>query len=76
MIRPEFAKLMNELAAGDTLVVTKLDRFARSVSQASDLITSLIDKDVRVNVLNLGVLDNSSVSTLMRNILLSFAQFE
>ena len=35
-----------------------------------------INSNIRVNVLNLGILDNSSVSTLMRNILLSFAQFE
>lgn len=74
--RPEFDKLIKKLSAGDTLVVAKLDRFARSVSQASDLITELIDKDVRVDVCNLGILDNSSMSTLMRNILLSFAQFE
>lgn len=76
MNRPEFNKLLELLQDGDTLVVAKLDRFARSVSQASDLITDLIDKCVRVDVCNLGVLDNSSMSTLMRNILLSFAQFE
>lgn len=76
MDRPQFDKLMNELKAGDTLIVTKLDRFARSVSQASGLITELIDKGVTINVLNLGILSNDSVSTLMRNILLSFAQFE
>lgn len=76
MERPELDKLLEYLQNGDTLIVTKLDRFARSVSQASNLITMLIDKGVRVNVLNLGILDNSSVSTLMRNILLSFAQFE
>lgn len=76
MDRPEFNRLMDVIKDGDTLIVTKLDRFARSVSQASDLITKLIDRGVRVNVLNLGILDNSSVSTLMRNILLSFAQFE
>ena len=76
MNRPEFNKLLELLQDGDTLVVAKLDRFARSVSQASDLITDLIDKGVRVDVCNLGVLDNSSMSTLMRNILLSFAQFE
>ena len=29
-----------------------------------------------MDVCNLGILDNSSMSTLMRNILLSFAQFE
>lgn len=76
MTRPEFDKLLEELKAGDTLVVAKLDRFARSVSQASGLITKLIDEGIRVDVCNLGILDNSSMSTLMRNILLSFAQFE
>lgn len=76
MTRPEFDKLLKELKAGDTLVVAKLDRFARSVSQASELITKLIDEGIRVDVCNLGILDNSSMSTLMRNILLSFAQFE
>lgn len=76
MERPELDKLLERVQDRDTLIVTKLDRFARSVSQASNLITMLIDKGVRVNVLNLGILDNSSVSTLMRNILLSFAQFE
>lgn len=76
MERPELDKLLNQIQDGDTLIVTKLDRFARSVSQASNLITMLIDRGIRVNVLNLGILDNSSVSILMRNILLSFAQFE
>ena len=74
--RPEFTRLLTEIRSGDTLVVTKLDRFARSVSQASELITELIDKGITVNVLNLGILSNDSVSTLLRNVLLSFAQFE
>lgn len=76
MDRPQFDELIGKLKAGDTLIVTKLDRFARSVSQASDLITELIDKGITINVLNLGILSNDSVSTLMRNVLLSFAQFE
>lgn len=76
MNRPEFDKLHRELTSGDILIVTKLDRFARSVSQASDLIIELIDSGVTINVLNLGILSNDSVSTLMRNIMLSFAQFE
>ena len=74
--RPEFERLRAQLRSGDTLIVTKLDRFARTVGQASELITELIDSGVTVNVLNLGILDNSSMSVLMRNILLSFAQFE
>ena len=77
MERPEFQHLISEvLHQGDTVIVTKLDRFARTVSQASDLITTLLDKGITINVLNLGVLSNDSVSTLLRNVLLSFAQFE
>lgn len=76
MDRPEFDKLRQKLRKGDTLIVTKLDRLARSVSQASGLITEMIDEGVSINVLNLGILSNDSVNTLLRNILLSFAQFE
>lgn len=74
--RPEFEKLMAALKTGDTLIVTRLDRFARSIAQASELITDLINRGVTVNVLTVGVLSNDSVSVLLRNILLSFAQFE
>lgn len=76
MERPEFEKLRLKLRKGDTLIVTKLDRLARSVSQASGLITELIDQGVTINVLNLGILSNDSMNTLLRNILLAFAQFE
>lgn len=74
--RPAFSELLEVLEAGDTLIVTKLDRFARSVSQASDTITKLLNKGVTINVLNLGVLSTDSVSQLLMNVLLSFAQFE
>ena len=73
--RPELKKLVGCLNKGDTLIVTKLDRLGRSVAQASALITKLIDAGITVNVLNVGVLSNDSVSVLLRNILLSFAQF-
>lgn len=76
MDRPELQKLLVEIQSGDTIIVTKLDRFARSIGAASELITDLIDKGITVQVLNVGILDNSSVSTLFRNMLLSFAQFE
>lgn len=74
--RPEFDRLRAQLRKGDVLIVTKLDRLARSVSQASGLITDMIDEGVTIHVLNLGVLSNDSVNTLLRNVLLSFAQFE
>ena len=75
MERPEWDKLRAQLRRGDVLIVTRLDRLARSVSQASGLITDMIDEGITINVLNLGVLSNDSVNTLLRNVLLSFAQF-
>lgn len=76
MERPEWDKLRAHLRRGDVLIVTRLDRLARSVSQASGLITEMIDEGITINVLNLGILSNDSVNTLLRNVLLSFAQFE
>ncbi|XZL12004.1 recombinase family protein [Clostridium perfringens] len=74
--RPEFNKLLNILKTGDTLIVTKLDRFARSMTQGSELVNELIDKGIRVNILNIGVMDNTPASKLIRNIFFSFAEFE
>jgi DNA invertase Pin-like site-specific DNA recombinase len=74
--RPEFTKMLETLKEGDTLMVTKFDRFARSLTWASDLISELIDKGITVNVLNFGVLSSDPTSKLMRNILLSFAEYE
>ena len=76
MERPEWDKLRAQLRRGDVLIVTRLDRLARSVSQASGLITEMIDEGITIHVLNLGILSNDSVNTLLRNVLLSFAQFE
>lgn len=76
MDRPEFIKLRQVLQPGDTLIIAKLDRLGRSVSQASAIISELIEEGVTINVLNVGVLSNDSVNKLMQNILLAFAQFE
>lgn len=74
--RPEFNKLIKILKEGDTLICTKLDRVARSLIQGSDLVTELINKGIRINILNIGVMDNSPSSKLIRNIFFAFAEFE
>jgi DNA invertase Pin-like site-specific DNA recombinase len=75
--RPEFTKLVDEvLQEGDTLIVTKLDRFARSMSQGSQLVTELINRGIKVHILNIGMMDNSPSSKLIRNIFFAFAEFE
>lgn len=74
--RPEFQKLLNELEANDTLIVTKLDRFARNTREALDIIQDLFNRDVKVNILNMGIIDNTPTGQLIFTIFSAFAQFE
>lgn len=74
--RPEFDKLMGKIQKGDTLIVTKLDRFARSMTQGSELVSDLIKKGIKVYILNIGVMDNTPASKLIRNVFFAFAEFE
>ncbi len=76
LCRPELDKLMSKLTEGDTIIVTKFDRIARSVLHGSELITDLINKGVRVHVLNIGIIDNTPTGKLIRTVLLAFAEFE
>ena len=74
--RPQLDKLLERLQDGDTLIVTKLDRIARSMTQGSELVNGLIERGVRVHILNIGIMDNTPSSKLIRNIFFSFAEFE
>ncbi len=62
---------------GDTLVVTRLDRLARSVSDLHQIIGKLANKNVAFRCLNQsGVDTDSSTGKLMLSILGAVAQFE
>lgn len=75
--RAQFIELMEKISEGDTLVITKLDRFARSTKDAIELVTDLYEKGVIVHVLNLGVIDRSTAAgKLMFNVFAAFAEFE
>ncbi|MBM7543266.1 recombinase family protein [Amphibacillus cookii] len=74
--RPEFQKLLKALKPSDTLIVTKLDRFARSTLEGTEIIKSLFEKGVTVKILNLGTIENTPNGRLIFNIFMSFAEFE
>lgn len=76
MDRPKFNELLEKLESGDTLVVTKLDRFARSAGEGSKLVKELIAKGVNVHILNMGLIEDTPTGRLIMNVLLSFAEFE
>lgn len=74
--RPQLDELLSVISSGDELIVTKLDRMARSVIEGSELIKRLQEKKITVNVLNIGCMDNSPTGRLITNVMLSFAEFE
>lgn len=76
MDRPSLSILMEKMSGGDTFMVTKLDRIARSVKEGIDFFDSLVERGIKVHVLNIGVIDESITGQLIRNIFLSFAEFE
>lgn len=68
--------LLTIIQAGDTLVITKLDRIARNVKEGIQLIDELAEKGIKLHVLNMGLFDGTATSKLLRNILLSVAEWE
>lgn len=76
MDRPEFDALLEIIKSGDELVVCKLDRFARTAPEGAMLVRDLVNRDVKVNILNMGIADNTPMGKVMVTVLLAFAEFE
>lgn len=77
--RPQFQAVLNALQTGDTLVVTKLDRFARSTKDALTIIDQLNERGVSLVVLNMGgmaVDTSTAIGKLMITMLSGIAEFE
>ena len=74
--RPELDKLLKGLQAGDRLIVSKLDRIARSAVKGIELVDSLLARGITVHILNMGILDDTPTGKLIRTIFLGFAEFE
>lgn len=74
--RPIFNELLERLAFGDTLIVTKLDRFCRTAKEGLGYIDYLMGKDVKIHILNMGLIENTPMGRLIVTNLLAFAEFE
>jgi DNA invertase Pin-like site-specific DNA recombinase len=74
--RPQFNKVLEELKEGDTLVVTKLDRFARTTADGINTIKGLFEKGIKVHVLNMGLVEDTPTGRLILSVMLAFAEFE
>ena len=74
--RPEFQKAIEFAREGDTIVITKLDRFARSITDLWKHIEILKDKGVSIHILDLNLDTNSPTSRLQITLLGGIAQWE
>ncbi|UTH05717.1 recombinase family protein [Macrococcoides caseolyticum] len=78
--RTQLQDMIKHARKGDTIVVTKIDRLARSISDLNKIVSDLNDRGVSVQFLKEQMLfkadDTNSINRLLFNILGSFAQFE
>ena len=74
--RPILNNILKELQEGDTLVVTKLDRLARNTVEGIQIIECLFERGVAVHVLNVGLLENTSMGKFFLTTLLAVAEME
>lgn len=74
--RPVLDELMEIVREGDTVIATKLDRIARSVKDGLAIVDELLEKGVKIEIMNMGKFDDTPTGKLMRTIFFAFAEFE
>ena len=74
--RPIFNKVIDLLKSGDVLIVTKLDRFCRTTKEGLELIDKLMSRGIKIHILNMGLIEDTSMGRLIVTNLLAFAEFE
>lgn len=75
--RPELQAALSFCRGGDTFVVTRLDRFARSAKDLHNIVATLTGKGVHFICLQQGGIDTTTIhGKLMLGILAAVAEFE
>jgi DNA invertase Pin-like site-specific DNA recombinase len=74
--RPELKAALDYLCAGDTLMVWKLDRLARSVRQLVETTAELQRRDIGLKVLTQAIDTNTSGGRLVFHVFAAVAEFE
>lgn len=74
--RAALEQALDFIREGDTLVVTKLDRLARSIRDLMEIVESVNDKGAKLKILGMDLDTGSATGKLMLGILGSIAEFE
>ena len=74
--REQLEAAIDYVRDGDTLVVTKLDRLARSTRHLGELMDSLSNKGAHLQIMDLGIDTGTATGELVVNLIGAIAQFE
>ena len=74
--RDQLEAAIDYLRDGDTLVVTKLDRLARSTRHLGEIMETLTDKSAHLKIMDLGIDTGTATGELVVNLIGAIAQFE
>lgn len=74
--RKELETLMQFMRQGDTLVITRIDRLARSIGDLVDIVQELEDKGVALMATDQPIDTSSAMGKMFLSMLGVFAQFE
>lgn len=74
--RPIFNEVIEQLKEGDILVVSKLDRLARNTVEGINIVKEIFKKKASVHVLNVGLLEDTSMGQFFLTTLLAVAELE
>ena len=74
--RPQLAAMFEHLREGDTVIICKLDRIARSTKHLLEIVETLEAKKVSFKVLNINLDTSTPTGKLMLSMLAAIGQFE
>lgn len=74
--RPELERLIEFIREGDVVIVTKLDRLARSMRDLIGIVDQIEKKGAALRILSMNLDTGTATGKLMLNVLGSVAEFE
>lgn len=74
--RPQFDELISSLKYGDMLIVPNLANLSMDILESAPIIQKLYNSKIKVHILNVGIVDGTTSGKMIKDMLLTFAEYE